>query len=82
MFGATARPEANFNLHRSRLSAQCLLLISELLIGEGLELNKWKRGRLGGIQEGHEGLERALIPPRQQSQCYTNKRDNTHLLPS
>lgn len=44
MIGATAQPEANFNLHRSRLSPQCLLLISELRIGEGLE--PWKSGGL------------------------------------
>lgn len=48
MLRATAQPEAHFNLHRSRLSPQCLLLISELLIGEGLESNKWKRGELEG----------------------------------
>lgn len=51
MLGATAQPEANFNLHRSRLSPQCLLLISELLIEEGWEPNNWKRGGLEGYRK-------------------------------
>lgn len=38
MLGAAAQP----------LSPQCLLFISELLIGQSLELNKWKREALEG----------------------------------
>lgn len=52
MLGAAAQPEAHFYLHRSRLSPQCLLLISELLIGEGLESNKWEKGGLEGYRKG------------------------------